>query len=445
MDACHGASSGKGGCCNHVWSIGPTLLLSCLTWCVACAVPLYSQEIGPGTTDRPLLLDGYEELWRIAGVTATGWDAFGSVGTVAFGPGGEVVVHDRLGMRVVVVSAEGELVREVAGRGDGPGEFRSVNAVLVGQDGGFTIYDGVRQAFLLFSGDGGFLTSVSVGAEKSPAWVLPHLTPSNSFREAFRAVPAGSGRAREIQRLSFEDGSLNTESYYEAWRSADQELPDGAGVVVTNASTGEVEPAEAYFPPLRMDRLPDGGLLVADSSAYAIKVVDPAGGVARVVCRPIRPTGVDGRMRRAAQELLRESADVYTGLPTVYKGVMNAIDNMRHFPEVPVITGLRSGWKGEIWVRRRGDDAMQADGPIDVFSPQGAYVGTFDQGVFPLPDALGPEGLAAFVERDPLDVPTVVVARLPMAVRAAGETVTHPTLPTGSENPCASELTAREP
>jgi hypothetical protein len=34
-----------------------------------------------------------------------------------------------------------------------------------------------------------------------------------------------------------------------------------------------------------------------------------------------------------------------------------------------------------------------------------------------LPAAFGPEGLVAFIERDELDVPTVVVKRLPAVLR----------------------------
>lgn len=395
-----------------------------LCFCGALALhvttSLSAQQTGLSGLDRPIPLDGYEELWRIGGAAATEWDAFGSVGTVAFTSAGGLIIHDPRALRVVVVSPKGELVREVAGRGDGPGEFRSTHAVLVGQDDGFIVYDGIHQEFKLFSETGDFLTSVSVGANRTLDWLRPTLTPSSRSGEAFRAVPTASGPSREIQRLILGDGALEIETYYEAWRSEEQRLEDGVTISVTNLVTGEAEDAEAYFPQLRMDRAPNGGLLVVDSSDYAVKIVDSAGRVVRTVCRPISPARVDGRMRRAARDLRRNAAEDYTGMPIVFEAVMTAIDDMTFFPEIPVVTDLRAGWDGEVWVRRRGSDPLQADGPIDVFSPDGAYQGSFGEGAFPMPDALGPEGLAAFVEYDRFDVATVVVARLPLAIRATG-------------------------
>ena len=65
---------------------------------------------------------------------------------------------------------------------------------------------------------------------------------------------------------------------------------------------------------------------------------------------------------------------------------------------------------------RRGDELLQ-DGPIDVLTAGGDYVGTYRTGATRIPDAFGPDGLAAFIELDELDVATVVVRRLPAEVR----------------------------
>jgi hypothetical protein len=54
-----------------------------------------------------------------------------------------------------------------------------------------------------------------------------------------------------------------------------------------------------------------------------------------------------------------------------------------------------------------------ASGPIDVLTPTGQYQGTFAVGATEIPSSFGPDGLAAFVELDDFDVPTVVVRRLP--------------------------------
>ncbi|MCE2455564.1 MAG: hypothetical protein J4G12_07040 [Gemmatimonadetes bacterium] len=53
----------------------------------------------------------------------------------------------------------------------------------------------------------------------------------------------------------------------------------------------------------------------------------------------------------------------------------------------------------------------------DVITSDGRYVGTFPAGATAMPAAFGPDGLAAFVEIDDLDTPTVIVKRVAPEVR----------------------------
>ena len=75
--------------------------------------------------------------------------------------------------------------------------------------------------------------------------------------------------------------------------------------------------------------------------------------------------------------------------------------------EVPVVLDLRTTWDGRIWVQRRGEDVF-SDGPIDVLTPDGRYLGSYPPGT-PMPTALGPGGLMAMLETDELGMQTVVV------------------------------------
>ena len=92
------------------------------------------------------------------------------------------------------------------------------------------------------------------------------------------------------------------------------------------------------------------------------------------------------------------------------------IESMEFYPELPVLLALRTDWEGTIWVRRRADKWAGGD-PIDLITADGRYLGTFASGSTALPEAFGPNGLVAFVETDDLDVPYVVVKRLPEGVR----------------------------
>ena len=86
------------------------------------------------------------------------------------------------------------------------------------------------------------------------------------------------------------------------------------------------------------------------------------------------------------------------------------------YHEIPVLRSLSTTWDGRIWVMRRGDELI-GDGPIDVMTAAGEYVGTYHSGATAMPDAFGPDGLAAFVELGEFDVSRVVVRRLPVEVR----------------------------
>ena len=87
------------------------------------------------------------------------------------------------------------------------------------------------------------------------------------------------------------------------------------------------------------------------------------------------------------------------------------------YHEIPVLRELAATWEGGLWVRRRGREPDSDDGPTDVIDASGRYVGTLPQEDAEMPAAFGPDGLAAFIELDEFDVATVVVRRLPAALR----------------------------
>ena len=64
-----------------------------------------------------------------------------------------------------------------------------------------------------------------------------------------------------------------------------------------------------------------------------------------------------------------------------------------------------------IWVARTGAGGA-GDGPTDLLTADGAYVGTLAADGLRIPDAYGPDGLMAYIESDEMDVQTVRVIRL---------------------------------
>lgn len=92
------------------------------------------------------------------------------------------------------------------------------------------------------------------------------------------------------------------------------------------------------------------------------------------------------------------------------------IGTTEFFPEIRVLRGLRTTWDGSFWVQRRGEEPWDNHGPIDVLGSDGEYRGTFAAGAL-MPMAFGPAGLVAYLDKDELDLWTIVVKRLPAKVR----------------------------
>ena len=87
------------------------------------------------------------------------------------------------------------------------------------------------------------------------------------------------------------------------------------------------------------------------------------------------------------------------------------MDELVFADEVPVIGAIEVDWDDRIWVTRRAADGDR-EGPVDIVTPDGRYVGTLAIDGLRPPDASGPDGLLAYIERDEFDLPTVRVIRL---------------------------------
>ena len=77
---------------------------------------------------------------------------------------------------------------------------------------------------------------------------------------------------------------------------------------------------------------------------------------------------------------------------------------------MPVIRQIRADRDNRIWVQRDGGSGS-TEYPIDVLNANGRYLGTVKG--MELPDAVGPNGLLAFIVPDDLGVQRVAVKRAP--------------------------------
>ncbi len=381
------------------------------------ARPLAAQEMIELPAEDRLLDADLEEIYRVGSLDSGGWDMFGSVAGLGFDGAGNLYIPDTQAMRISVVDLEGNLVRRFIGEGEGPGEFgRDAARVLrfaVMREGRVAVYDPGRIGFALFRADGEFERTIPVSDRRWP--ILPGIQAFPGMervlattRVNYLSRPDPGPRPRFRYILSYDLG--------------------GDEAVVDTVATAWNRPSDrqVFGPELMAGALPGGGVAFSDSSAYAIKLTAPGGRVTRIVTRPFRPTPVTDRIRRSEIERrldafeARQPAAGDSAMQVAVQRMIEAqragMESMEFYHEMPVLLGLRTGWDGTIWVRRRGEEGAGGD-LVDLITADARYLGTFPPGSTALPDAFGPDGLVAFLETDDLDVPYVVVKRLPDGVR----------------------------
>jgi hypothetical protein len=401
-----------------------TLFWAGSVWLLA-AIPAPAQEIIllPGE-DRWLTPD-FEEVYRLGTLSGSEWEQFGYV-DVAFDGAGQLYVLDYHVDSIFVVGPEGEYRRAFGGPGEGPGEFRNVAEFTVMRDGEVVVADFGYPAYQVFAANGESVRRV----EWDQRWVVAAATglmpdpqggavfvavgaPLHAFAMVNRGGVLISHTARPIERLDVIGDVVIRDTVAVGW------LPEGSDPMAIGierfdtglrGSGGRTAVARAFPPRMLAGVLPDGSVAFSDSLAYSIKIARMGVGVWRVLKRPLQPIPVTGRVRDAERERRLTAAEGRS--ETVGRTTRERIANLEFFDVVSLVRDLRTGWDGEIWVQRHGEEPGDDKGPIDVLTMDGRYLGSYRAGAIEVPDAFGPDGLAAFIETDELGVHTVVVKRV---------------------------------
>ena len=426
---------------------------------LVAAPAIHAQQVVEVTgRDRQIDPD-FEEVYRVGAVDGESWEVFSRVRKVAFDARGNLYVFDTgqsrqsADLRILVFDPSGTFVREFGSKGDGPGEFKQPDSYAVARDGTIVVRDRGHRAYQIFAPSGEFVRMVrnragTLQSSEGGGTVATTRTVSTPLQGDPRgdAVYTAEGTAtftdvggsesppafRTIARHRLDGEDAQTETIVKAWHPprASEQL----------AALGLSRP-NIFEPRLRMGVLPDGGIVYSDSSAYALKVVAPdGGGLVRTITRPLRPEPVTPRIEEEYRKQREERRAEGRGMPTeggfsvstfregpglgsnqaLIQAEFQFMDEFDKIPpfyhEIPVLQRLSTTWEGRIWVRRQGDELLE-NGPIDVLTAAGEYVGTYRAGATAMPNAFGPDGLAAFIELDELDVARVVVRRLPVVVR----------------------------
>ena len=378
--------------------------------------------------DRWLEAD-FEELYRLGSMAGEDWEQFGVLTDVAFDGKGNLHVFDRQAQRIYVVGTDGRLIRELGGEGDGPGEFGHAGAVAVFADGRVAVVDVGRRGYHIFAADGEFERLVRIAKPSGVTSVgrvvaqpgadaiigVPTLATGWTITGAAFREPVRFPTSHPFERTTLAGEETTTDTIGEAW------LPpiDLEGLDDTDRLNAAPRPTSLlpeFSPELYWGVLPDDRVAFSDSTTYAVKVVEPGAGVVRILKRPFQPEPVTGRTIRAEKRRWLLRLEETAALGANLQARRRSIEELEFHTELSVIRGLGTTWDGYIWVLRRGEGPRD-NGPIDVLTPDGRYLGSYPAGTTALPAAFGPDGLVAFVEVSELRVQTVVVKRVVGKVR----------------------------
>lgn len=379
--------------------------------------------------DRPLA-GTPAQVFSIGRAEGAAHEMFGIVAGVAFDVADNLYVLDRQSARVLVYNRAGRFIRQIGSQGEGPGELMVPLQLTIGGDGTIIILDMGRPGYSLFRPDGTFLRNVlvenwtpalggGIGWHPRGGVVATYRQPMGPPR------PGSSTQTQNVMPLLFQPlaGGEPTRVY---------DIPQTLRIDQQSSGTNQVNirmrPPPAFSPPVLFGVIPTGQIALSFTPGYTIRIVDTNGTTVRYLQRPMRPRLTTDADRERAREERREAFRTGRGMIRIERGrgggrpapgrspqeMERMVGEMEFADTIPALRGLRVAPSGKLWIERTGP-VVGEDGPIDLVTPEGQYLGTITGTA--LPDAISPSGLAAWIERDENDVERIVVRQLPASWR----------------------------
>ncbi len=373
-------------------------------------------------------------VWTVGADEGESWEMLSNVVAMGFDRTDQLFVLDQGNHRVLVFDARGRFVRQFGKQGGGPGEFQAPMGLLVLNDGRVAVLDLGKRAWSVFTATGTHQTDVFIPEElgfprPGEAYALPDGSIMARSMPALRMTAGGppdlsAAQKSPVYRLTMTDRPAASTVYEFTLPPPTVRTQSGGGgqrMVMAMVSSTVFEKQPSYA------ALPDGGVAISTTNDYAIEIRDARGAASRTLTRPLQPRRVTRKDQELAREERRRQMEAGPrgavfmssggGVRSTQASAMPAaqveeqIRNMTFAEQMPVIERIWSDPTGRLWVQRSSREAGGAT-PIDLIAPGDRYVGTVS-GVR-LPSAVSPSGLAAWVERDALDIERIVVRRLPV-------------------------------
>jgi len=424
---------------------GRTVIAFATLLAAAPAVALAQQRVDLPARDRALEDEPVRE-WAVGTDEGESWEMFASLSQLVFDGGDNLYVLDQGNSRVLVFDARGRFLRQFGKQGGGPGEFQFPGSISIDADGSIVVFDMARRGYSVFDADGTYREHIPL----PPEFGMPR-------PDEIRAHPRGGVVVRAMPNITPESAAsgepMSSPVYHQRFGDAGQarqlhEFTMPAPRVMSPPASGGRQirmigfsrPTFAAEPTWGV--LPDGGLAISQDDDYEIRVTDVNGRLQRVLSRPFRARPVSRRDQEAARDRRREElkknggagarivSSSGSGGGTIVVGsgsgaeltdeqIEEQVRAMQFAESIPAIRRIMVDPTGRIWVER-SPARVGNEAPVDLLSADGRYIGSLTGQA--IPRAVSPSGLAAYVEKNELDVEQIVVRRLPSTWETSGAT-----------------------
>ena len=344
---------------------------------------------------------------------------------------GNLYVLDRQGARVLKYDPDGRHLATYGRKGEGPGELSQPLGLAVGPGDTVWVTDFSNRRLTGYPQDGGEPRAVPYpdeGAIPSPTFAALDDGFVQSFRPLFgaRGGPAGrrsfggpgaaaeQGEPRKLPLLRLDRSAAVQDTLWEI-----PEPPTDLIQIEMGDRIMMMMMARQFAPAFRWQAFSDGGVVVSDTSAYLLRLIDGDGAVRRVIERAPAPRPVTEEDREAARQRLRD-AESERGTRVTFGGagpdeatrlkmLEQRLEKMTFADEIPRVISMRVDPMDRIWVGV-AETVPDSIARIDVYDRDGTLLGELRD--VPMPDVfLGPDRVGV-LRVDEMDVQQVVLMRL---------------------------------
>lgn len=311
---------------------------------------------------------------------------------VASDGAGRFYVLDAANGRVVQLAPDGTHLRVFGRAGEGPGELGRPVSLTVDTAGVSAIFDYSKMALVRFDAEGTSLDGVPFRHPPPPVAGHRHM---RALGDDYVVSTTEFGAMNYVLRRVGRDSSIIAE--IELPPSTMQEYPScGMGLRLPPLLVPEVS-WDAH----------GSEIAVSASAEYRVDLLNGASSGVRSVRRDLPQ--VEATRDLAAQEL-GDGFVIRRGSNPCIIPTTEMVEKRGYGDVVPRIDRVALSPAGDLWVQRRVLGS-RGTGPIDVFDPDGTYLGTLPPD-FPFPVVFASQGRMGAAVRDDLDIERLAVGRV---------------------------------